>query len=78
MNYPRGRLRCTISPPLEILIEKDRIIPPSKVLDFHTLAIRDGGEFAGLGWYLAECNEYDWVIVRDDGDSLVLLRLKKE
>ena len=40
------------------------------------IAVRSDGELAGKGFYLSK--EYDWVIVKDSKESLVLVPIKNE
>lgn len=70
MKYPVAILK-TKEEPDTVIIDPDRLIDYPK-----NPVTRGSGEFENNGFYLNET--FDWVIVKDSKNCLVLLPLKKE
>ena len=73
MDYPKAEFKSTIDTPTTFGVDLKKVVPPVYEKDY---VVRRKGEFAGLGLWLDL--DYDWKIVRDSKDNLVLLQMKKK
>jgi len=70
MKYPKAVIMGENK--IKLQFDKDDIMSPIPAKE---IPIRNAGNFANMGYWLD--NEYDYIIVKDDEDNLVLLKMLK-